>query len=197
MPTLAFVVLAYLIGSISFAVVTSRVFGLPDPRTYGSGNPGATNVLRSGKKLVAALTLVGDLLKGVLAVWVARRFGPEFGAGAHVAALAGLAAFLGHLYPVFFRFRGGKGVATAGGILFALSLPLGTAALAAWLVSFAATRVSSLGALAAAVAAPLAAVYFFGWGVETQVVLAMAALLVWRHRENIRKLLSGTEKKIV
>jgi glycerol-3-phosphate acyltransferase PlsY len=191
------VALAYLIGSISFAVIVSRIFALPDPRSYGSGNPGATNVLRSGRRAAAALTLAGDLLKGVFAVWIARRFGPHLGANTDVVALAGLAVFLGHLYPVFFRFRGGKGVATAAGVLFSFSLSVGLAALAAWAAVFAGTRISSLGALAASLAAPIAAWYFLGWGSIMSAILLMTVLLVWRHRTNIRRLVSETEKEIV
>ncbi|MET0217629.1 MAG: glycerol-3-phosphate 1-O-acyltransferase PlsY [Burkholderiales bacterium] len=194
LASLATLVLAYLIGSISFAVIVSRVFALPDPRSYGSRNPGATNVLRSGRKAAAALTLAGDLLKGVFAVWVAKRFGPALGVGENTVPLAGLAVFLGHLYPVFFRFQGGKGVATAAGILFSLSLPVGLTALAAWVAVFAATRISSLGALAASIAAPFSAWYFLGWGSFTAVIAVMTALLVWRHRSNIRKLLTGAEE---
>lgn len=197
MVSVVLVVLAYLIGSVSFAVIVSSVFRLPDPRSYGSGNPGATNVLRSGKKTAAALTLAGDVLKGVVAVWLVKLVGPQVGAAPGVVPLSGLAAFLGHLYPVFFRFQGGKGVATAGGILFAFSLPVGLTALLAWAGMFAVTRVSSMGALAAAIAAPVAAWYFLGVGPYTAAILAMTVLLVWRHRANIRKLLAGTEGRVV
>ena len=197
MVTAIIVVLAYLIGSVSFAVIVSAVFGLPDPRSYGSGNPGATNVLRSGKKTAAVLTLAGDVLKGVIAVWLAELVGTPMGAGGSVIPLAGLAAFLGHLYPVFFRFQGGKGVATAAGILFAFSLPVGLTAMVAWAAMFALTRISSVGALAASIAAPVAAWYFLGSGSYTAVVLVMTALLIWRHRANIRKLFDGTEGKVV
>jgi glycerol-3-phosphate acyltransferase PlsY len=184
----------YLLGSVSFAVVVSRLFGLADPRSYGSGNPGATNVLRSGSKAAALLTLLGDALKGALAVWLARQFGPSFGLGESAAAWAGAAAFIGHLYPVFFRFQGGKGVATAAGVLFALDLRLGFAVLAVWLVLALGLRLSSLAALAAtAIALPMA----WGFGLEPPLlaaIAAMAVLLVWRHRSNIRKLLAGTER---
>jgi acyl-phosphate glycerol 3-phosphate acyltransferase len=139
LASVVLVVLAYLIGSASFAVIVSSVFGLPDPRSYGSGNPGATNVLRSGKKTAAALTLTGDVMKGMIAVWLAKLLAPEVGAGAGVVPLAGLAAFLGHLYPVFFRFQGGKGVATAAGILFAFSVPVGLTVMVAWAAMFWAT----------------------------------------------------------
>jgi glycerol-3-phosphate acyltransferase PlsY len=191
------VVAAYLIGSVSFAVIVSSAFGLADPRTYGSGNPGATNVLRSGRKIAAVLTLAGDLLKGVVAVWLAKLASSHVGADGIVVPLAGLAAFMGHLYPVFFRFKGGKGVATAAGILFAFSLPVGLTALVTWAAMFAVTRISSVGALAASIAAPVASWYFLGSGTYTAVILVMVALLVWRHRANIRKLLAGTEGKVV
>jgi glycerol-3-phosphate acyltransferase PlsY len=191
------VVLAYLIGSVSFAVIVSAGLGLPDPRSYGSGNPGATNVLRSGRKSAAALTLIGDILKGVIAVGIAKLAGPELGTGESVVPLAGLAAFLGHLYPVFFCFRGGKGVATAAGILFAFNVAVGLTALVTWVATFAVTRISSVGALAAAIAAPVAGWYFLGEGSYTAVILAMTLLLIWRHRANIRKLLDGTEGKVV
>lgn len=197
MVTAIIVVLAYLIGSVSFAVIVSAVFGLPDPRSYGSGNPGATNVLRSGKKTAAVLTLAGDVLKGVIAVSLAELVGTQVGAGGSVIPLAGLAAFLGHLYPVFFRFQGGKGVATAAGILFAFSLPVGLTAMVAWAAMFALTRISSVGALAASIAAPVAGWYFLGSGSYTAVILVMTALLIWRHRANIRKLFDGTEGKVV
>jgi len=191
------VVIAYLIGSASFAVIVSAMSGLPDPRSYGSGNPGATNVLRSGSKAAAAITLAGDVLKGVVAVWLAKLATSHFGGEAAAVPLAGLAAFLGHLYPVFFHFQGGKGVATAGGILFAFSVPVGLTAMVTWAAVFAFTRISSLGALSAAVAAALAAWHFLGSVLYTKVILVMVVLLVWRHRANIRKLLSGTEGKVV
>ncbi len=197
MASAVLVVLAYLIGSVSFAVIVSAVFRLPDPRSYGSGNPGATNVLRSGKKTAAALTLAGDVLKGAVAVWLARSVGPAVGAAPEVVPLSGLAAFLGHLYPIFFRFRGGKGVATAAGILFAFSVPVGLAVLSVWGVVFSLTRVSSMGALAAAIAAPIAGWYFLGAGGYLVVILAMTALLIWRHRSNIRKLRQGREGRAV
>ena len=197
MATLGIVTLAYLIGSVSFAVIVSRIFALPDPRSYGSGNPGATNVMRSGRRMAAALTLAGDLLKGVLAVWIAKRFGPPIGANETAVPLAGFAVFLGHLYPVFFSFHGGKGVATAAGVLFSLSFPVGLSALVAWAAAFGVTRVSALGALAASLAAPAAAWYFLGWGHSLAVIAAMTLLLVWRHRANVRRLLAGAEEEIV
>ena len=193
MMTLVFVVCAYLIGSVSFAVLMSKAFGLADPRTYGSGNPGATNVLRSGKKAAAALTLLGDAAKGWLAVWLAQRFMP--GEELLVAAVA-LAVFLGHLFPLFLHFKGGKGVATALGVLLALNTGLGLAALATWLVVTALLRYSSVAALCAAVSAP---VYAMLLGVPQAYVwaaLLMSLLLVWRHKSNIKNLLAGTEEKI-
>jgi glycerol-3-phosphate acyltransferase PlsY len=192
MLTLFFVVAAYLLGSISFAVVTSRAFGIADPRTYGSGNPGATNVLRSGKKLAAALTLLGDAAKGWLAVMLAMHFATQ---DAQVALVA-LAVFLGHVFPVFLKFRGGKGVATALGVLLALNGWLGLAALATWLVVAMVFRLSSLAALMAAFGAPL---YAMMLGLPREWVLAsaiMSMLLIWRHKSNIQNLLAGRESKI-
>lgn len=184
-----FLLSAYLLGSVSFGIVTCRLFGLPDPRTHGSGNPGATNVLRSGKKLAALLTLLGDAAKGWFAVWLAQRFGLAENAVLGVA----LAVFAGHLYPVYYGFKGGKGVATAAGVLLALSPWLGMSVLATWMLAFAMWRISSLSALIAACFAPVYAAAFFGFGPRTTVVLVIALLLVWRHRSNIRKLLSGEE----
>jgi glycerol-3-phosphate acyltransferase PlsY len=197
MNTLLFTLAAYLIGSVSFAVVVSKLFGLSDPRTYGSKNPGATNVLRSGNKKAAILTLVGDCFKGWLAVWLALRFGPRFGVEDSGVALVVLAVFLGHLWPVFFRFVGGKGVATALGILLALNLWLGLATVATWIVIAFAFRYSSLAALVAAVFAP----FYYGllFGSEDGIllaVLAMSLLLVYRHQKNIANLLTGKETKI-
>ncbi|WP_322058728.1 glycerol-3-phosphate 1-O-acyltransferase PlsY [Paraburkholderia sp. J63] len=189
-------VAAYLIGSISFAVIVSAVMGLDDPRSYGSGNPGATNVLRSGNKKAAILTLIGDAFKGWLAVWLAARFGPRFGLGETAVALAAIAVFLGHLYPVFFRFQGGKGVATAAGVLLAVNPVLGGATLLTWLIVAFFTRYSSLAALAAAVFAPLFDVFLFGTHVMALAILAMSVLLFWRHRANISKLVNGTESRI-
>ena len=186
----------YLVGSLSFAVIVSRAMGLPDPHSYGSGNPGATNVLRTGKKLAAVLTLAGDALKGLVVVLVARSLAAKAGFGPGDIALGGLAAFLGHLYPVFFGFRGGKGVATAAGVLFGLSSLLGAIVLAVWIAVFAISRVSSLGALAAAIAAPIATALLVGNDVVIGAVVVMAGLLIWRHRENIRRLRSGAEKSI-
>jgi glycerol-3-phosphate acyltransferase PlsY len=192
MLTLIFVVAAYLLGSISFAVVTSRAFGIADPRTYGSGNPGATNVLRSGKKAAAALTLLGDAAKGWVAVFVAIRVAlPD-----QQIALIALAVFLGHVFPVFLKFKGGKGVATALGVLLALNGWLGLAALLTWLLIAVVFRLSSLAALMAATAAP---VYAFALDLPQQYVFAsavMSALLIWRHKSNIQNLLSGKESRI-
>jgi glycerol-3-phosphate acyltransferase PlsY len=192
MATAAFIFAAYLIGSLPFAVIVSRVMGLPDPRSYGSGNPGATNVLRTGRKLAALLTLAGDGGKGWLAVFLAARFGiEEFG----IAASA-LAVFLGHLYPLFLRFKGGKGVATAAGVLFALDPRLGAAAAATWLVVALASRYASLASIAAAVLAPICA-WFVSLPASIVVALALvAALIVWRHRGNILNLAAGKERKI-
>jgi glycerol-3-phosphate acyltransferase PlsY len=190
------VVSAYLIGSLSFAVVVSRAMGLADPRTYGSGNPGATNVLRSGNKLAAILTLGGDAFKGWLAVWLVQRFGPPFGVGEVGAAATAVAVFLGHLYPVFFRFKGGKGVATAAGAVVALNPWLALAAGATWLIVAVFFRYASLASLAAAV---FAAFYSaFGWGFDERFValVVIAGLITYRHRSNIAKLMAGKEKRI-
>jgi len=199
--TLAATLLAYLLGSLSFAVIVSRVMGLNDPRTYGSKNPGATNVLRSGSKAAAVVTLLLDALKGWLPVVLVRWYGRRWGLDDGTVALVGLAAFLGHLYPVFFRFQGGKGVATALGVLFGVDALLGLAAGAIWLLMAVVFRYSSLSSLTAAVAAPLVYVLASGtaWYAETPVLLAlvaMAALLVYRHRENIQRLLAGTESRL-
>jgi glycerol-3-phosphate acyltransferase PlsY len=196
MMTLAFVVCAYLLGSVSFAVVMSKVFGLADPRTYGSGNPGATNVLRSGKKAAAALTLLGDAAKGWLAVFLAIRFAPHDGQGLLMVALVALAVFLGHVFPVFLKFKGGKGVATALGVLLALSLWMGLAVLATWLLVAVVFRYSSLAALVAAIAAPVYAMLFH-LRIELVVATAiMSLLLIWRHKSNIQNLLTGKESRI-
>lgn len=189
------IVLAYLIGSLSFAVIVSRVMGLDDPRSYGSGNPGATNVLRSGSKKAAILTLLLDAVKGVVPVLVAQALAPTLHWGELTIGLVGLAAFLGHLWPVFFHFQGGKGVATAAGVILALNWPLGLAVLATWLVVAFVTRYSSLAALVAAVAAPL--IELLVWpSVQALPLLVMSLLLIWRHGGNIRKLMAGTESKI-
>ena len=195
------VLASYLVGSLSFAVIVSRLMGLNDPRSYGSKNPGATNVLRSGNKKAAILTLLFDAFKGWLPVWLVLSFGPAQGLGVEVAALAGLAAFLGHLYPVFFGFVGGKGVATAVGVLVGVNglLALATVGTFAIVVYF--SRYVSLASMVAAVFAPV--YYLFGDGVAWQASAAevlclavMAVLLVWRHRENINRLFAGTESKL-
>ena len=195
------VLVSYLVGSLSFAVIVSRLMGLNDPRSYGSKNPGATNVLRSGSKKAAILTLLLDAAKGWLPVALVLTYGPEHGLGAGVAALSGLAAFLGHLYPVFFGFVGGKGVATAVGVVVGVNglLALATVLTFAIVVYF--SRYVSLASMVAAVFAP--AFYLFGTGVAWQATATevlclsvMALLLVWRHRENINRLLAGTESKL-
>jgi glycerol-3-phosphate acyltransferase PlsY len=196
MNTLLFTVAAYLIGSISFAVVMSRVFGLSDPRTYGSKNPGATNVLRSGSKKAAIATLVGDGAKGWLAVWLAIKFGPQYGIDDAGIALVAIAVFLGHLWPVFFRFVGGKGVATALGVLLGLNVWLGLATLVTWLVVAYAFRYSSLAALIAAVFAPFYYGLLFGVDEILFAVIAMSALLLYRHSANIGNLIAGKETRI-
>ncbi|VVD81023.1 glycerol-3-phosphate 1-O-acyltransferase PlsY [Pandoraea terrigena] len=196
MATLVFIVLAYLIGSLPFAVIVSRTMGLADPRSYGSGNPGATNVLRSGNRKAAVLTLIGDALKGWLAVYLAQRFADTWGVGDFGLAAVALAVFLGHLYPVFLRFSGGKGVATAAGVLFAIHPVLGLAVLATWLIIAIFFRYSSLAALVAAVFAPLYYVFMSGFGPYAPAVIVMAILLVYRHRANIGKLIAGKESRI-
>lgn len=187
---------AYLIGSVPFAVIVSRAMGLADPRTYGSRNPGATNVLRSGSKLAAVLTLLGDGFKGWLAVWLALRFGPTVGIGQIGVALVAVAVFLGHLYPVFLRFRGGKGVATAGGALLALNPWLALAAAGTWLVVAAAFRYSSLASIIAAACAPLYSLLLQGIDAQFAALLIIAALVAVRHRANIRSLRAGNERRI-
>jgi glycerol-3-phosphate acyltransferase PlsY len=196
MLTLVFVVAAYLLGSISFAVVTSRAFGIADPRTYGSGNPGATNVLRSGKKAAAALTLLGDAAKGWVAVMLAMHFAAPDAEGVLLIALVFLAVFLGHLFPVFLKFKGGKGVATALGVLLALNVWLGLAALATWLAVALIFRLSSLAALMAAVGAPVYAMLLGLPRVWVAATVIMSMLLIWRHKRNIQNLLAGRESKI-
>ena len=194
-PALA-VFAAYLIGSLSFAVIVSRLMGLNDPRTYGSGNPGATNVLRSGNKAAAVLTLLLDALKGYVPVLLVKEFGAPYGLYEGTLALVAVAAFLGHLWPLFFRFRGGKGVATSAGALFGIDPLLGLATLTTWLIVAAFFRYSSLAALVAALFAPFYQVLIWGGGPIAVAVFVMGALLVWRHRANIQKLLNGTESKL-
>ena len=194
-------VAAYLIGSLSFAVIVSSVMGLNDPRTYGSGNPGATNVLRSGSKAAAALTLLLDAVKGLIPVLLVKYWGPDYGLHDGTLALVAIGAFLGHLFPVFFKFKGGKGVATALGVLLGISGWLGLFVLLTWLAVALTTRYSSLSALIAAVLAPVYYVLFGGtvWNYDQSVllaVIAMSALLLWRHAENISRLLKGQESKI-
>ena len=196
MITFLFGVVAYLIGSVSFAVVVSRLYGLADPRTYGSKNPGATNVLRSGNKMAAGLTLAGDAFKGWLAVFLAQYFGPRYGVGDGGVALVAIAVFLGHLFPVFFKFIGGKGVATAVGILFAIDIWLGLATVATWVMVAAFFRYSSLAAIVAAVLAPFYHAMFWQINEVTLAVAMMSLLLVWRHRENIGKLIAGKESRL-
>lgn len=186
-------VASYLLGSVSFAILVARAYGLPDPRSHGSGNPGATNMLRTGRKSAAALTLLGDALKGYLAVWLAQWATAQWGLPAWTPYLAALAAFLGHLFPLFFGFKGGKGVATALGVLLALDARLGGLTLATWVIVFAITRISSLSALVAAMLAP-----FYGWlllgaGPQSGLLALLCGLVLARHHGNIRKLLSGEE----
>jgi len=195
------VLAAYLIGSLSFAVIVSRLMGLNDPRSYGSKNPGATNVLRSGNKAAAVLTLLLDGLKGWLPMALVMWFGKDYGMREGTLAAVGLAAFIGHLYPVFFGFQGGKGVATAAGVLFGVHWVLGLATLATWVIVAFFSRYSSLAAMACAIFAPW--YYLIGdrsfWYVDKMIALAivaMSAFLIFRHRENINKLLKGTESKL-
>jgi acyl phosphate:glycerol-3-phosphate acyltransferase len=200
LPLIA-VACAYLLGSLSFAVIVSRAMGLNDPRTYGSKNPGATNVLRSGSKAAAVVTLLLDGAKGWLPVMLVARYGADYGMHEGTMAMAGLAAFLGHLFPVFFRFQGGKGVATALGVLLGYSWILGLAVAASWLIVAFFFRYSSLASLVAAVFAPV--YYIFGdgvaWYLDKSVLFAMAVmalLLVWRHAQNINRLIKGTESRL-
>lgn len=192
--------IAYLIGSISFAVVVSKCMRLPDPHTYGSGNPGATNVLRTGNKLAAVLTLIGDALKGYIAVMLARvLLGDESltsTMGSWVLSGVVIAVFLGHLFPIFHGFKGGKGVATACGILFGINWILGAATLSTWIIVAMFMRYSSLAALAAAVFGPIYFVFLFGFQPIGAGLLAVCLLLIWRHRSNIQNLMNGTESRI-
>ena len=194
--SVAAIVAAYLIGSLSFAVIFSRLLGLADPRSYGSKNPGATNVLRSGHKPAAILTLVFDALKGYVPVLLVLKFGPRVGLGETTAAFVGLAAFVGHLWPVFFRFQGGKGVATAAGVLMALNPMLGAATLASFAIIVAFFRYVSLGSIVAALFAPFYQLLI--WGAEPALlcIVPMGLLLIWRHEGNLRKLFAGTENKL-
>jgi glycerol-3-phosphate acyltransferase PlsY len=196
MNTLLAMLAAYLLGSISFAVVVSKLFRLSDPRTYGSKNPGATNVLRSGNKAAAILTLLGDGAKGWLAVWLTVQFGAQFGLGDTAVALVTLAVFLGHLWPVFFKFVGGKGVATALGVLLGINPWLGLATLITWIVVVYAFRYSSLGALIAAIFAPFYYGLLFGPDPKLLAIFIMSALLVYRHSSNIGNLMQGKESRL-
>jgi glycerol-3-phosphate acyltransferase PlsY len=199
MTLIALTVLAYVLGSIPFAVIVSRVYALPDPRSYGSGNPGATNVLRTGRKAAAALTLLGDAAKGWLAVFIAQRYAAGDGA-ALAAAAAALAVTVGHMFPLFLRFRGGKGVATTVGVLLALDVYIAAGAIVTWVLIAWFFRLSSLAALVAAAFVPFFAFLLYGmnrFALEPAIALtAVALLLVWRHKTNIRNLLAGTEGRI-
>lgn len=190
------VVAAYLLGSIPFAIIASRLFGLADPRSYGSKNPGATNVLRSGNKAAAIVTLLGDASKGWLAVWLAKQYGMEFAHGTALVGLVTLAVFFGHLYPIFLKFKGGKGVATAAGILLALDPLLGLATAGTWLLVAFTSRYSSLAALMAAVAAPIYAAMFWGTDALVLVVGVIAMALVGKHWQNLQRLMAGSEPRI-
>jgi len=199
-PNVLLIPIAYLIGSISFAVVVSKCMRLPDPHTYGSGNPGATNVLRTGNKLAAALTFIGDALKGYFAVMLARIILGDQSLTSTLSSwvLCGvvIAVFLGHLFPIFHGFKGGKGVATACGILFGVNVILGIATLSTWIIVAVFLRYSSLAALAAAVFGPIYFVFLFGFQPMGISLLAVCLLLIWRHRSNIRNLMNGTESRI-
>ena len=193
---LAAVVAAYLIGSLSFAVIVSKFYGLDDPRSYGSGNPGATNVLRSGRKKAAALTLLGDALKGLVAVLLARWLQSYFGLADEVVAAMAVAVLVGHMWPLFFGFKGGKGVATALGVLLALSWPVALICAAVWLMMAFGLKISSLAALTATVISPLAAMFLVQQPSWQAAIAVIAALVLLRHRSNIQNLLSGKESKI-
>ena len=193
---LAAVVAAYLIGSLSFAVIVSKFYGLDDPRSYGSGNPGATNVLRSGRKKAAALTLLGDALKGLVAVLLARWLQSHFGLADEVVAAVAVAVLVGHMWPLFFGFKGGKGVATALGVLLALSWPVALICAAVWLIMAFGLKISSLAALTATVISPLAAMFLVQQPSWQAAIAVIAALVLLRHRSNIQNLLNGKESKI-
>jgi glycerol-3-phosphate acyltransferase PlsY len=186
---IVWIVMGYLLGSISFGILVSKLYGLPDPRSVGSGNPGATNVLRSGKKTAALLTLLGDAFKGWFAVFLALQSGMLM----WVVSAVGMAVFIGHLFPIFHRFKGGKGVATALGVMMAVSVDLGLTAIITWVVVFAITRISSLSALVAALLAPVFAYYLLPYKDYVLMTLVLSFLLIWRHKTNIQKLLAGTE----
>lgn len=197
LTNIAIVITAYLLGSVSFAVIVSRIMALPDPHQYGSGNPGATNVLRTGNKKAAALTLAGDALKGIVAVMIALfsvKVFPEV--SPHIVPAAALAVFLGHLFPVFHRFKGGKGVATAAGVIFALNWKLGLLLLVIWLAIAVGLKISSLAALAAALALLIGAFWIYGNSVLSWTFVAMVLLLIWRHKSNIMRLCQGKEDRL-
>ncbi|QMT36849.1 glycerol-3-phosphate 1-O-acyltransferase PlsY [Neisseria wadsworthii] len=196
MANLLAVIAAYLIGSLSFAVIVSKIYGMDDPRTYGSGNPGATNVLRSGKKKAAALTLLGDALKGLVAVWLALALQDSLGLSDATIAGVAVAALVGHMWPVFFGFKGGKGVATALGVLLALSWPTALVCAAVWLVMAFGFKVSSLAALTATLVSPIVAYFLMPYGSWKWAALIIALLVLFRHKSNIEKLMKGEESKI-
>lgn len=196
MTSFACVLAAYLLGSISFGIVSSWIFRLPDPRSYGSGNPGATNVLRSGRKKAAVVTLLGDAAKGLVAVLLARHFASALGLGTATVAASGLAVFLGHVYPIYFRFKGGKGVATALGVLLGLDPWLAMVGLAVFIVAVSLSRYVSLASMAAAVAVAGLAPIRLDWSWSAAAVIIIAAVVVWRHQANIQRLREGTESKI-
>jgi len=199
MATAAFILISYAIGSLPFAVIVSRALGLPDPRSYGSGNPGATNVLRTGRKLAALLTLLGDGGKGWLAVFLAARYAADYGVSGTGLAACAVAVTLGHAFPVFLRFRGGKGVATAGGAILAIDVWLGLAALGTWVLVALVSRYASLASIAAAASAPVYAYFMSSRASRPETLAAltlMAALIVWRHKKNILNLAAGKERRI-
>ena len=190
--TLTFLALGYALGSVPFAIIVSRVFGLADPRTVGSGNPGATNVLRSGNKKAAILTLIGDAAKGLLAMLIAEQLGADMLG----VTLAGFGAFFGHVFSVFLKFRGGKGVATAAGVFFGFSVWLGLIVLAVWLATALISRYSSLGAIVASIVAPFAAWWLLPHPEQAIAVTLIAVIVIRRHRENIQRLIAGTEGRM-
>ena len=196
MTTTAFIILAYLLGSVSFAVVASWIFRLPDPRTFGSMNPGATNVLRSGNKAAAIFTLFGDSGKGWVAVVLAQHFAPVWGLDNKVIAAVALLVFLGHIWPVFLRFKGGRGVATAIGVVLGLNLWPGILAVITWIIVAIIWRFSSLSALVAAILTPVYAWIFLGSSLSTFVIFTISLLVIWRHKSNIANLLAGKETRI-
>lgn len=195
MTMMVFILLAYLLGSIPFAVVTSWIFGLPDPRTFGSKNPGATNILRSGNKVAAILTFLGDAGKGWIAVALAQHFAPIWGLDSDSVTVVALAVFLGHLWPVFLHFKGGRGVSTAVGVMIGLNPWTGLLVVVTWIVVAAIWRISSLSALAAALIAPVYAWMFLGFEASTLVIFIMSVLIFWRHKSNITNLISGKEAR--